>query len=176
MASCAVGWLPGGLLTGMYALFLGMLWYDAPRLPERVASHFDAAGVADGWMSRITYLIVMAVFGLLFPLFVPLLSWAVRAAPASMINLPHRDYWLAREHRGATNAFLFRHALWLASLQMGLVIVIHRLTLNANRQDPPHLSNLVWAVLGVFLASTVVWGWQFVHHFRQPPAAAVPDA
>ena len=48
----------------LYLLLIGfhlgqLLWY-APRLPAVVPAHFDAAGVADGWMARGAFLAFLA--------------------------------------------------------------------------------------------------------------------
>ena len=101
-----------GLQVIFLVLVLGAvaqgLWQHA-HLPARVASHFDGAGRANGWMSRDamlgwqlgTVLFIAARFEGIVAL-QPLL-------PAEVVNLPHRDYWLAPERRAATDA-------WISSL------------------------------------------------------------
>lgn len=156
------------VLGAMYVFFVALLVATAGELPERMATHFDFAGRANGWMSRQGYLAFMAGFGLLFPLLLPLLSLGFRALPATVINIPHREYWLSPERREETNAYLVRHARWLAVLQLGLVIALHVLSVRANQQSPPHLSNAIWGFLVVFLACVGVWAWMLVRRFRAP--------
>jgi serine/threonine-protein kinase len=156
------------VLLILYLVFIGLLVATAGKLPERMATHFDFAGRPDGWMSRQGYLAFMAGFGLLFPLLLPLVSLGFRALPASVINIPHREYWLSPERREETNAYLVRHALWLAVLQLGFVIALHLLSVSANRQSPPHLSNAIWGATLVFLRGIGLWGWQLVRRFRTP--------
>lgn len=76
--------------------------YFAPLLPERVASHFDAAGQADGWSSKTAFFVFNLAFvaGMAL-LFLGLTAWQGRI-PSAWINLPHKDYWLAPERRAAT--------------------------------------------------------------------------
>src|SRR4029078_12585355 len=88
---------PALLLAVFYAAFVAMLVRDAARLPERVATHFDFRGQHDGWMSGQGYLAFMTVFGLVFPLVPAALCLLVRLLPDSLINLPHREYWLGAE-------------------------------------------------------------------------------
>ena len=159
---------PHKLLAALYVVFLAELAFSAPLLPERVASHFGFEGEPDGWMSRSACLAFMAVFGIVFPLVLPAIFIWVQRLPASVINIPNRDYWLSAERRQTTNAFLLHHALWLSCLQVGLVIVLHALVVEANRQTPPRLSNAVWVLLGLFLAGVFAWVWGLVRRFRTP--------
>lgn len=48
-------WLPLLLLL-VPALLIGYAW---PQLPEQVASHWNAAGEVDGWMSKTTFVMMM---------------------------------------------------------------------------------------------------------------------
>ena len=70
-----------------------------PRLPEKLATHFDAAGNANGWMSKRGFFAfqfaMLAIMGLAFCL---LPQWLNRV-PNALINLPHKAYWLAPERR-----------------------------------------------------------------------------
>ncbi len=161
---------PALLLAVLYAAFVALLIHDASRLPERVATHFDWHGQPNGWMSRQGYLTFMAIFGLVFPLVPAVMSLLVRFLPAGAINIPHREYWLAPERRGETASYLFRHMLWLSSIMSALTSVLHQMTVEANQQAPPRLSNAIWALLAVFLVGIFVWGFALVRHFRLPKA------
>lgn len=44
-----------GILIGLLAVQV-VVYY--PRLPDRVASHFGAGGVADGWMDKPAFAVV----------------------------------------------------------------------------------------------------------------------
>jgi uncharacterized membrane protein len=64
------------LVLGLfYVCFLGCLAASNTQLPGRVATHFDASGQPNGWMSRTAHLRLMIAFGLGFPLFVPALVY-----------------------------------------------------------------------------------------------------
>ncbi len=156
------------VLALLYAAFLACLTPYALDLPARMASHFDFHGEPDGWMSGGGYLAFMAAFGLTFPLFLPGLFWITRRLPDGAMNLPHREYWLAPERRDETHAYLLRHALWLACMQMLLVIALHLLVVEANRQDPPRLSNAVWGLLFCFIAGIAAWLVTMIRHFGPP--------
>ncbi len=158
-------------LALLYFLFGILLAVGSVQLPERVASHFGFSGEANGWMGRSVYLVFMAFFGMIFPMIAPLVGLLVGRLPMSVINLPNKEYWLAPERREGTTAFLVSQLLRLAVLELGLVIVLHQLVVDANRQQPPRMSSMVWAVLAVFLVFLAGWIWSLVRHFRLPEGA-----
>jgi uncharacterized membrane protein len=152
-----------------WALFLASLAYAAAQLPEPVASHFGVSGQANGWMSRSAYLMFMAAVGFGLPLFITALSVTTRFVPDALVNLPHKDYWLAPERRAATFGYLGRHSLWLAAMMVVFLTGLNLLTVLANRPPSPHLSNtLVWALAGAFLAGTALWAVALYRHFQAP--------
>jgi len=62
-ARASLGWgersrLSYGVFFALYAGMLALLAASVDRLPEKVASHFGFNGLADGWMSRRSYLLV----------------------------------------------------------------------------------------------------------------------
>jgi len=110
----------------------------------------------------------MLIFGLVFPLFVVVLCSALRFLPASLINLPNKDCWLAPERRGETFNYLVRHSLWFSCLALLFVIGIQYSIVQANRQTAPHLSTAMLLVLvGSFLAGTAVWVVAMLRHFHR---------
>src|SRR6185503_782071 len=103
----------------------------------------------NGWMSRSAHLVFTLVFGFALPLFLVGLIYIMRFLPASLMNIPHRAYWLAEERRRKTLAYLSRQSLWLACLSVGFIGGVHYVVVSANRAAWPHLSTpLVLAVMG----------------------------
>lgn len=148
------------LLLGTWGLVSGL------EMPATVASHFNAAGLADGWMPRGDYLVLMG--GLLASLVVlPLgLPRLIARAPDSQLSLPNKAYWLAPERRAATLAWIAAHLRWLALLLAAFLSVLHGQVVQAQRLEPPVLT-LGLAPLGVFLAAVGAWvgalWWHFQH-------------
>ena len=156
-----------GLLVLLYVCFGLSLFVSASLLPERVATHFNGAGQPNDWMSRTTHLIFMAAFGLVFPLFLIGVCWAIRFLPASLVNIPHRDYWLADERRAESASYLAWHAVWFGCLAQGFVIGLHWLVVLSNQRQPPSLP-IAW-VLGVivpFLLGVAAWVFCLYRRFR----------
>lgn len=161
---------------------LVMLWIGfgatligaAPMLPLRMATHFDAAGNPNGWMSRSEHLIFMGAFGIGFPLFIIGMCWMARYLPMSAINLPHRDYWLSSERRDESTDYLFHHSIWLACLGIAFITGLHWTVVFSNQHQPPSLPlSWVLAVTGPFLGGVVVWIAFLYRRFHKPADEAV---
>jgi len=159
----------------LLVLLVGALVHLAvhyPSLPEQVPSHFDARGVADGWMSRDTFALMMAlIYGLTGGVFVVLVQFLPRI-PTSMINLPNREYWLAPERRPASLAELGRRLARFGAVTIVLVLALVHETILVALQQKETLAGfpLVIAVYGLF---TVFWCVGLIRRFRRPPAGSV---
>ncbi len=158
-----------GTFVACLAIAAAFILISGSSRPAVVASHFDASGAPNGFMPREAYLLFMlgAVIGLPLILLLPyfLLGWV----PARFINLPNRDYWLADERSADTIRFLRVHSLWLPGLVLLLLAFVHRLVLDANAAQPPHLqaSSLIIGV-AAFVVGMVVWLAALVVRFRTP--------
>ena len=157
------------LIAGLYVCFIVSLFCSASMLPDRVATHFNGAGQADGWMSRLTHLLWMAAFGLLFPAFMMGIFWCTRFLPTSMVNIPHRDYWLADERRAETAAYLTGHSVWFGCLLQAFITGLHWLIVFSNQQQQPKLP-LLWLmiILVPFLLGIAAWAYFLQRHFGSP--------
>src|SRR5690606_13247496 len=162
--------IPATLLVLVLVGQVVALAWAAERLPARVASHFNAAGVPDNWMSREAHLWLMAAFGVGLPLALAAMFYGVRYFPVSIVNLPHREYWLAEERRAETSARIFQMGLWMALFEAALALGTHIAVVYANLAQPVRLDMRVWLMLGLFLAATAVWLWVYLRSFaRLPP-------
>jgi serine/threonine-protein kinase len=156
------------LSVSLYFVLFAALLVARRQLPERVATHFNAVGQADGWMSRDGHLMFFGLFGLLLPVLIVGLCYAVRFFPASMVNIPNREYWTAPERRRETYDFLFQHSLWFAPLAVAFIIGLHFSLMEANSRPTPELPmGLFIPVVAGFLIGTVAWTVALVLRFRR---------
>ena len=138
------------------------------ELPPTVASHFNAAGQANAFMSRSGYTRFVLCLAIGLPVLVVAVLTAVYSRAADM-KLPNRDYWLAPQRIAGTRAFLVAHGVWFGSLLVILVCLVHWLELAANREHPPHLpGQLFAAVMIAFLLATAAWIAALMFAFRRP--------
>lgn len=161
-------WLPVAVyllcLVGAGVAFVSF-GYD---LPEKVATHFNAAGRADGWGARAEFLWFFGMLGLLSPLLVPAIMGMLRILPERWLNIPQKDYWMQPENRGEIGRFLFPASFWIAAANVLFVAGLFYLTVEANRQSPPVLNGGGILVLtGGFLLAVLVWVVYVVRFFTK---------
>lgn len=164
---------PGTCSAPLLALVLVAvvyIWMSSQRLPDLVASHFDAAGHANGYMSRGAYLGVLLVMVVLLPVFLVLIPGRVLANPNARINLPNRDYWLAPERRAETIRRLLNQSAVFASLVIVFLCYVQWLVVRAHAFSPPTLdSRALMAGLVAFLVCAAVWAVGLIWRLHRSP-------
>ncbi|TAH36817.1 MAG: DUF1648 domain-containing protein [Planctomycetota bacterium] len=130
-------------------------WYSA-RLPERVATHFEADGVADGWGSRMSLVLGQAGISLAVFLLFAGIGLLLPRLPDAFINLPHKDHWLAPERRAQSLQRVRGMLLRIGCATAAFLLVLFQLIYAANRAPEPRLSPLSWLALALFLAYVAV--------------------
>ena len=151
-------------------LLIAMLFVTgtASQLPLTVASHFDAAGQPNAFMSRSGYIRFMLCLCVGLPVLVVAVLTAVHSR-ARELKLPNREYWMAPQRVERTRSFLVAHGVWLGSLLVVLSCCVHWLELGANRQQQPHLPNQLFAAcMIVFLIAMAAWIAALMFAFRRP--------
>jgi Protein of unknown function (DUF1648) len=122
------------LLDGVFIVHLLL---SARRLPDRIASHFLASGVADGWLSRRVYLTIFAVMG-------PGLSIIYLGLLRAFPNPPMHA--------------LMQHVAWGGCLMLAFIFGVHLLTVKANCMAAGKLSMpRFWSLLGALQLGILIW-------------------
>ena len=117
--------------------FVGHLFFSARHLPERMASHFQSSGKADGWISRRSYLTIIVFLG-------PGLSLLSVAAVFALRNTPVR--------------LVGQHLAWAGCLILAFIFGIHWITVQANRREPPELPMKVfWGLFASLQIGLLLW-------------------
>ena len=148
------------------ALAAAHAWSLRGRLPPVVASHFDAAGRANGWMPRGAFVgFYLGAVALVTVVFV-IVALAPRI-PGARINLPHRDHWLAPERRDETFAWISGWGYAMGTVTVWLLIAIMRLAARANEGLPGAMENAP-ILLAAFGAAALVLLGVMLAHFRDP--------
>jgi uncharacterized membrane protein len=152
------------LLIG-YFVFLAC---TVSLLPQRMATHFDANGQPNGWMSRSSAVVFQGVVGLLLPLIITVVFCTLKFVPTQLINVPGRDYWFSPEHRKETCTYLSRQGLWLASLLVGLQAMVWYQLIESNSAKIPHLSSSQFLfTLTIFGVAMIIWVIRIFRHFSK---------
>lgn len=152
------------IIAGLHAAF----YYNA--LPERMASHFNSAGVADGAMGKDAFI---AFYVGLVSFMVAVFSGTsviIRSLPTGQINLPNRDYWLAPERRDATIRIIGDDLAGFGALTCCLIIALMEFTFRTNLTANPHLGQPPMFLIVGFLIAEFMWLMRMVLRFSQMPA------
>lgn len=153
-------------------VFSANIWLAARNLPERIATHFDAAGQPDAWMSRDAHILSFVALGLGMSAFIIGLSYALRWFSPAKLNVPNKAFWQKPANRPAALSFLFHHAFWLGTLSFAFVAAVNYFVVQANQPDAgafPTRGLQISAAL--FIAGTVTWCYLLVRFFLKVPTA-----
>lgn len=153
------------VLYFLIGFFIAQTTWYYPNLPEKIASHFNAFGEPDGWMSKSNFLIFEAIVLLFIIAEFTLLPRLIEKSPNSMLNLPNKDYWLADERREQTFSVIRTYFEWFAVALFALFIGINQLVYRANLTSE-NLSSQSWLIIGAFLVFTILWMIKFVRQFK----------
>jgi hypothetical protein len=142
-------------------------YYSGGRLPPVVGTHFNAAGVATGFMPRSVYRYLAVAMVVIPPWLLAVMPALSLRNPRARINVPNSVYWLSPQRRPETVAVIVQEVRHFGELLLLFMCYAQWLVVRANRQQPPNLSSH-WLLAGlvVFLALTARWASRFVGRFR----------
>jgi len=159
------------LLLMVLAGFVAYVWLKSSDLPAIVATNFDVAGKANGWMPRQKHLYFTLALGTLTPLFIVSVFAFVCRRHGWGLNIPNKAYWLEPERRAATFDYLSQQSLWLATLMAVFQAALYKTILDANKLRPPTLAVDEAKYLGIGLVVLIViWVAGLLLRFRKPRA------
>lgn len=145
------------VLSGLAALALAIRAFSVA--PGVVPVHYGLSGLPDRWGSPLEVLLVylgLVGVGTVIWLMLPHLF---QRAPASMINLPHKEYWLAPERRDAATAKL---STWadLVGTALNLLMLTLQQVLSPGRDgasSPSVVPAFATLAFLVFTLGSCVW-------------------
>ncbi len=157
---------PNYLNAALFILMAGAIYFvitTSTNLPLQMASHFNAEGIADGFMSQEGYTNTMLALIVLVPGLLALTPLGMRKLPANLINIPHKEYWLTPERRELTFQTLNRFMSVMACFLLLFLSYVHWLVILANERQPPAMS-VPNIVLGMIVFLLLIGGWSLLLH------------
>jgi uncharacterized membrane protein len=140
-----------------------------PQLPARMASHFGASGMPNGWMPKQSFFVVYAVVIGVAALVGYLVPRSIAKKPLDRINLPNKEYWLAPERRVETLAFFERYFAWYSCVLLLILVLAMGLAIQANFASPPRMATgPIVSVIAGFVVFNVAWVVWMMRHFSNP--------
>jgi uncharacterized membrane protein len=161
---------PNYLNAALFILMAGAIYFvitTSTNLPLQMASHFNAEGIADGFMSQEGYTNTMLALIVLVPGLLALTPLGMRKLPANLINIPHKEYWLTPERRELTFQTLHRFMSVMACFLLLFLSYVHWLVIQANERQPPAMSVLNFFLgMIVFLLLSGIWSLLLHRQFK----------
>jgi uncharacterized membrane protein len=161
--------LPRGLFFAILAAGIAQCVHDFPLLPDRIATHFSASGVPNGWMTKSQFLITYAV------VILPAIAvgfWTPRKiaqTPDAKFRLPNKDYWLAPGQRAGTIEYFRKFFNWYGCAFLFVEVCVMGLAMRANLNSPPRMPTVpIVSVLVAFVLSNAVAVFATVRRFSKP--------
>ena len=136
--------------------YAAQIVYFYPQLPETIASHFDASGQANGFMSKNSFFVSFTILPAFLTAMFSLIPKWLPKMPDSMVNLPNKEYWLTPERREQTFARLGNFFAWLNVAVVAVFVAVNQIVLTANvmRKDPNPTA--LWMILGAFFVVIII--------------------
>ena len=133
--------LPRGLFFAILLAAVAQAIYAFPQMPGRMASHFAASGMPNGWMTKEQFFVIYAIT-FLPAIFVEFwVGRKVASTPEARINLPNKQYWLAPERRAETFAYFDGFFAWYGCALLLLLVLVFGLAMRANLSPKPQLAS-----------------------------------
>jgi uncharacterized membrane protein len=161
--------LPKTLFLVILAAALAQCIHDYPLLPDRLASHFSASGMPNGWMTKTQFFVTYGIV-LLPALYIEFrLPRRIAKTPAARLNLPNKEYWLAPERRAETFAYFEKFFAWFGCALLLLEVFAMGLAIRANLETPPHMpTGPILAAIISFVAYSIIAVIVVYRRFAKP--------
>ena len=153
-------------------LFLGTivfyaLWY--PHLPEMIPSRYGPGGEISQRMARNNFVALMGGISLgMLVMFSFLLPLLLRVLPISLINVPHREYYLSEPRREETLAFVSETTRWIAIAIVLFLLCLSHLSFEVATGTRKSISPYFGIAMALYLLANAVLVARLYFRFRKP--------
>jgi len=163
-----LGWMFIAMLVIANGIGLALHWYYWERLPEQVATHFDAKGQPGNFAPKWQATLLLAGVEVGLSWFMVLIGMALSYFPSGMINIPNRNYWLAGMRRKETLIYMRTILNGIGLMTALFLMVISYSIFIANRNGKPLDSVMFWSSLIGYMGSMMAVVIMLQLRFRLP--------
>ena len=161
--------IPKGLFFVIVLAAIAQCVHDFPLLPDRLASHFGASGIPNGWMAKPQFFMVYAAMILPAAALEFWVSPRIANKPDARLNLPNKEYWLAPERRAETFAYFDSFFAWYGCAFLFVEVFAMGLAMRANFDTPPQLqTGPIVSVIAGFVLLNIVAVIAMLRRFSKP--------
>ncbi|HKJ45871.1 MAG TPA: DUF1648 domain-containing protein [Balneolales bacterium] len=149
-------------------LFIGTLqiYLYSSMLPQKIATHFNAHGQADGWMSHRAFILYsIGMFYFMGGIFL-LSGWVIPKLPTELINIPNRGYWLHPARKEQAVEVLITYLYWIGVSTILFLLILTQMTILANIHQSIISSKIFWTVTGSYIVCIFTLGWKMYRYFK----------
>ncbi len=154
------------ILYFLIGIFAAHVTFYYPNLPDTIASHFNAAGAPNGFMSKQNFIVFETVILLIIIFEFMMLPIFLRKMPESIINIPNKRYWLAAERRETAFLIIKKYFEWFSVALLCMFIAVNQIVFQANLTGQNLPGMIMWLILSAFILFTIVWSIRFVRQFK----------
>jgi uncharacterized membrane protein len=161
---------PNSIFVLLVVFGAGQFFYYAPRIPDVLGSHFGRSGLVNGWQTKAAFFFTELAMILLATVISFGIPRIIAAMPASLINLPHKDYWLSPERREEMLAYIRVWSAWFGCGLLVFLLFVMELAFRANLHTPPQFNNAAFvpALLAFFVFDTMLLLRLILYFSRTP--------
>lgn len=161
-------WTGVAVVAVLSAGAFAYVFVSSASLPDIAATHFNVRGEPNALASRNSYRAFMAILIVGIPLLIAGLPAVFARRWPQLLNIPHREHWMAPDRVEETLSSLRTRTALLATATIGLQCLVHRLVLSANAADRPELDQQTLLVgLGLFAVFLIGWIVSLYRRFRR---------
>jgi hypothetical protein len=149
-------------------LFLGTLqiYLYSSMLPLKIATHFNAYGKADDWMSHRAFLwYSICMYYFMSGIFL-LSGWVIPKLPTELINIPNRVYWLHPARKEQAVDVLISYLYWIGVATISFLLILTQMTIMANVHQSIISSEIFWTVTGGYIITIFMLGWKMYRYYK----------
>jgi hypothetical protein len=153
---------------GSALVFVGSLLVAVWALPDRVPIHFGLDGEPDHWVSRLGAVALFAGIGAVMATVLGGLAHGSDRIPLTVLNVPHKRWWLADPARETRLRGLLRDDMFgVGAAVLSLLTVLVLFTIGMASSDHPSMNPWGWVVLAAWLVPFLAWlGWVYAVRYR----------
>jgi hypothetical protein len=160
--------LPSSIFFSIALLGAVQYFYYAPRLPEMLGSHFGITGAVNGWQTKTAFFSIELVIILVATMVAFGVPRLIEAMPVSLINLPHKGFWLGPERREGTLSYIRTWSAWFGCGLLAFLLFVMELASRANLRTPPQFNNVAFVpALLAFSAFDTMLVLRLILHFSK---------
>ena len=162
--------MPDGLrgllaLVAAAAFVQSAYYYD--RLPDALASNFDAEGLPNNWSGKFEFFAVYLVIVVTLGLIVALSDAMIARDPEKRLRVPRAEHWLHPARRDATIRRVRYFLLWMGIAATAFAVAIAEFVIQANLERPVVLpAAATWLIVGYLGAAFAATAWFCLGFFR----------